>query len=66
MDGSTYNVIAHGDEEVKEELATLFHLHLHGATPLEGVLAADDQGQVVGTELGVRVGSVGVCIASRR
>jgi hypothetical protein len=40
----TYHVIAHGNEKVKEELASMFHLHLHRAAPFEGRSATDDQG----------------------
>ena len=59
-------MVAHGNKEVKEQFAALLHLGLHGATPLEGTTAADDQGEVVGTKLGVRVRSVRVGPASRR
>jgi hypothetical protein len=57
-------MVAHGDEEVEEHLAAGLHFHLHGAASLESRPAADDQGQVVGTQLGVGVGSVGVGVAS--
>jgi hypothetical protein len=56
-------VVAHGDEEVEEHLAAVLHFHLHGATALESRPAADDQGEVVGTQLGVGVGSEGVGVA---
>lgn len=45
-------VVAHGDEQVEEQLpasiavhvaAALFHLGLHGAAPLEGLAAPDDE-----------------------
>jgi hypothetical protein len=48
-------VIAHRDEEVEEQFATLLHLDLHGATSLEGVSAADDESEVMGPKLRVSV-----------
>lgn len=59
-------MVAHGDEQVEEQRATVLHLGLHGAAPFECISAADDEGQVVCPQLGVVVGSVGVGIASRR
>lgn len=47
VDGYTYHVIAHGDKQIKEQQSTLFHFHLHGATPLEGIPAPNDQSEVV-------------------
>jgi len=44
------HVVAHGDEEVEEELAALLHLDLHGATSLEGVPASNDESKVVSTK----------------
>lgn len=59
------DVVAERDEEVEEQrCAAVPHLELHGAAALEGTAAADDEGEVVGAELGVRVGGVGVGIAS--
>ena len=46
-----YNVIAHSDKQIEEQSSTFFHLHLHGATPLESVLASDDESQVVSSQL---------------
>ncbi len=58
------DVIAQGHEEIKEELRTaVVHLQLHGAAPLEGASAANDESEVVGPQLGVRVWGVGVGIA---
>jgi len=38
------NVIAHGHEEVEEELrVTLLHLHLHRAAAFESLAATDDK-----------------------
>lgn len=59
-------MIAEGDEEVEEELAAaVVHLELHGAAALEGAAAADDEGEVVGAQLGVRVGRIGIGVAGR-
>lgn len=45
------DVIAHGDEQVKEHLcAALLHLHLHCAAALEGLAAADDECEVMSAE----------------
>jgi hypothetical protein len=58
------NVIAQRDEEVKEQLrAAGHHLHLHGTAALEGAAAADDEREVVGSELRVGVRCVGVGVA---
>lgn len=57
-------MIAQRNEQVKEKLtAPSLHLQLHGAAALEGAAAADDEGEVVGAELGVGVGGVGVGVA---
>ena len=53
-------VVAHGDKEVKKELPSGLHLHLHGATALEGGPTSDDERQVVRPHLRVRVGRIGV------
>jgi hypothetical protein len=42
----------------------LLHLHLHRAAALEGVAGADDEGEVVGSQLGVGGWGVGVSEAS--
>jgi hypothetical protein len=58
------NMIAQRDEQVEEQLrAAGHHLHLHGAAALEGPAAADDEREVVGSQLGVCVGCVGVGVA---
>lgn len=51
----------HGDEEVEEDLATLFHLSLHCRTFLEVVSIADDDGEIVTTNPRLAVGSMFVC-----
>ena len=58
-------MVTHCDEKVKEQFTPLLHLHLHRATPLESVSAADDEGKVVCSELGVSVGSMSICPSSR-
>ena len=61
------DVVAQGNKQVEEELgAAVEHLQLHGAAALEGGAAADDEGEVVGAQLGVGVGCVGVGVAGRR
>jgi len=40
---ATYHVIAHRNEQIKEQESAGLHLHLHSAAPLEGVPAPDDQ-----------------------
>ena len=61
------NMIAQRDEQVEEQLrAASHHLHLHGAAALEGPAAADDEREVVGSQLGVCVGRVGVGVARGR
>lgn len=57
-------MIAQGHEEIKEELgATIEHLQLHGAAAFEGAARANDESQVMSSELGVAVGSVCICIS---
>lgn len=56
----THNIIAHGNKEIKEQLPALLHLHLHSTAPFEGRPAADDEGEVVRTQLRVSVWSVSV------
>lgn len=65
--GNVVNVVAEGDKEVEEQLAaSVEHLGLHGAAALEGVAAADDEGQEVCAQLGVVVRGVGVSVAGRQ
>lgn len=59
-------MVGEGDKQVKEELgAAVEHLLLHGAAALKGGAAADDEGEVVGPQLRVRVGRVCVGEAGR-
>jgi len=62
--GTTYDVVAHCNEEVEEQLATLLHLSLHSATAFECVAAADDEGEVVGSKPGICVRGVAIGPAS--
>ena len=48
-------MVTHGDEEVEEQGAALLHLQLHGAAFLEVLTAANDEGEVLGSKLRVRV-----------
>lgn len=60
------DVVAQGDEQVEEELGSAVeHLGLHGAAALEGGAAADDEGEVVGAQLGVGIGCVVIGVTSR-
>lgn len=59
-------MIAQGYKEVKKELgAAIKHLELHRAAPFERAAAADDEGEIVGSQLGVRVRSVGIRVSRR-
>lgn len=60
----TYHMITHCNKEVKEQSAPLLHLELHGAALLEVVAAADDEREILCSELRVRVGRVAVCVPS--
>ncbi len=55
-------VITHGDKQIKEQFPAGLHLHLHRAASLEGGATADDEGQVMGAQLGVGIGRVGVSV----
>lgn len=60
------DVVGEGDEQIEEQLAaSVEHFHLHGTAALEGVAAADDEGEVVSSQLGVIVRCVGICISGR-
>ena len=57
------HVIDHRDEQVEEQLAAILHLVLHRPTAFESVSAADDQSEIVGSQLGVGGRRVGVGVA---
>lgn len=64
--GNVVDMVAESDKEIKEQLrASVVHLELHGSAALEGTARADDEGEIVGSQLGVCVGSVGVGVSSR-
>lgn len=44
----------------KQRCPSLLHLHLHRAATFERIATADDEREVVGTQLGVAGGRVGV------
>lgn len=63
--------VAHGDEQVEPQARAVAvpgadararhaHLRLHGARPLEGVAAADDQSEIVGAQVSVTLRCVSV------
>lgn len=59
-------MIAQGYKEVEEELgASVEHFQLHRTAPLERAAAADNESEIVGPQLGIRVGSVGIRISCR-
>jgi len=58
-------MVAHGHEQVEEELAALFHLGLHGSAPLECLATSDDQSEIMGAEPRVCVGCVVVGVLRR-
>lgn len=62
----THKMINHRHEQIEEQrrLASL-HLHLHRAAALERGAAADNESEIVGTQLAVGCGRVGVGEAGR-
>lgn len=58
-------MVTHSNEEVEEELPTLFNLLCHCRAALEGVAAADDESKIMRSELGVILRGMSVCPASR-
>jgi hypothetical protein len=54
------HVVDHGDEEVEEELATIFHFVLHRSAALESVSCPDNEREIVCTKLRVVVRGVRV------
>lgn len=62
-ESKVYHMITHGNEKVEEQGATLLHLDLHRAALLEVVAATDDEGEILGSKLRVRVRCVIVGVA---
>jgi len=58
-------MVTHSDEEIEEHLSAALHLNLHRAAPLESTTAADDEGQIMSSKLGVGVRCMAVSPASR-
>ena len=57
-------MIHHGDEQIKKEwCATRFHLHLHRPAPFEGIAAADDESEIMGSQFRVGGRRIGVGVA---
>ena len=58
------HMITKRNKQIKEELrAASKHLHLHSPATLECASAADYEGEVMSSELGVCVGCIGVGVA---
>ena len=57
-------MVTHSYEEIEEQGATLFHFEFHGPAFLEVVAAANDESEILGSELRVRVRGMSVCVAS--
>lgn len=58
-------MVAHCHKQIKEQLAPILHLHLHGSTSLEGLAAANNESQVMGSKARIGVRRVVVRIPSR-
>lgn len=59
-------MVAEGYKEIKEQLrASVEHLQLHCATSLESAAGSDDQSQIMCSQFGVGLRSVGICISCR-
>lgn len=56
-------MITHRNKKIKKQLPALFHLHLHRPTALKSRPTPDNQRQVMGAQLGLVVGGVGVGVA---
>lgn len=57
-------MIAHSNKQIKKQLPTPLHLHLHRATALKRAPAPDNQRQIMRPQLGLGIWSIGVCISS--
>jgi hypothetical protein len=56
-------MITHSDKQIKKQLPSLFHLHLHGAAALKRRPTANDEGQIMRTQLRLGVGCIRVGIS---
>ena len=59
-------MVTHSNKQIKEQLPTSLHLHLHSPTPLKRTPASNDQRQVMRPQLRVRIRCIGVCISRAR
>ena len=60
----TYEMIDHSNKQIKKQRRPArLHLHLHRPAPLESIAAADDESEVVCSQLRVRSGCVSVGVA---
>ena len=59
-------MIRHCHEQIKEQLATGFHLRLHCTAVFEGPSAADDQGEIMRAQFRIVIGRVRVGVTGRR
>ena len=60
-------MINHSNEKIeKQRRPSMLHLHLHRPASLEGVARADDESEVVRSQLGIGGGRVGVGEAGGR
>jgi len=57
------HVVAHRDEQIKEQLAPHLHLHLHGAAALKRLTASNNECEVMSAKARVRVRCVVVGIS---
>jgi len=59
-------VVAHGNEQIEEQLAAAcLHLSLHGAAALERLAATYDECKIMSTETTVRIRRVGIGVLGR-
>lgn len=56
-------MVTHGNKQIKKQLPTLLHLHLHRPTALKRRPATYNQRQVVRTQPGFSIGRVRVSIS---
>ena len=60
----TNNMVSHCHKQIKKQIPTLLHLHLHCPTALKRRPTPDNQRQIVRTQLGLGVGRVRIGVAS--